>query len=420
MRRGAVAALLAGLVCALAARTAVAADCAALPSPVYVTGSTAAKPLLAEIGKLMAGQSPPATVVYLGQGSCTGVDAILSGTPVVGSGSGALSYWDVSGVELKCDVAAPGVVAHVGISDVFATTCFQLPGGLPPTVADILGPVQAMTFAAHKASIERAISAEAAYYIYGFGAQSAVPPWTFDGLIFRRDAQSGTQRMIAAAIGVPPERWKGTATSSSGDLVMRLGTVNFPDSSIGILSAEVAQDNRGTVRILAYQHFGQSCAVFPDRDEQSNDKSNVRNGLYPIWGPLHFFIQINASGYPTNAKAGDVVGYLAGTRPTPRASTWSSWRRSATRYPSARCASGARRRWARRCRSRPPAPAAATTKRSRPAAAAASPARPRRSAPRARRSAATDTASRSSRARRRGVRLSFFQVAALPRFARSG
>lgn len=319
MRRGAVdfAALLAGLVCALGARTAVAADCAALPSPVYVTGSTAAKPLLAEIGKLMAGQSPPATVVYLGQGSCTGVDAILSGTPVVGSANGALSYWDVSGVELKCDVAAPGVVAHVGISDVFATTCFQLPGGLPPSVADVLGPVQAMTFAAHKASIERAISAEAAYYIYGFGAQSAVPPWTFDGLIFRRDAQSGTQRMIAAAIGVPPERWKGTATSSSGDLVMRLGTVNFPDSSIGILSAEVAQDNRGTVRILAYQHFGQSCAVFPDRDEQSNDKSNVRNGLYPIWGPLHFFIQINASGYPTNARAGDVVGYLAGTRPTP-------------------------------------------------------------------------------------------------------
>jgi len=57
--------------------------------------------------------------------------------------------------------------------------------------------------------------------------------------------------------------------------------------------------------------------VFPDRDEQSNDKGNVRNGLYPIWGPLHFFIHISASGYPTNAKAGEVVGYLAGTRPTP-------------------------------------------------------------------------------------------------------
>jgi hypothetical protein len=317
MRRAAVVTLLAGLVSALAARTVAAADCATLPTPIYVTGSTAAKPLLAEIGKLMAAQSPPTTVVYLGQGSCTGVDAILSGTPVIGFGTGALSTWDSAGVELKCDVAAPGVAAHVGISDVFATTCFQLPGGLPTSVGDILGPVQAMTFVAHKASAERAISAEAAYYVYGFGPQSAVPPWTYEGLIFRRDAQSGTQRMIAAAIGVPAERWKGTATTSSGDLLMRLGTVNFPEQSIGILSAEVAQDHRATVKVLAYQHFGQKCAVFPDRDEASNDKVNVRNGSYPIWGPLHFFSRVNAGGAPTNAKAGEVIGYLAGTRPTP-------------------------------------------------------------------------------------------------------
>ena len=50
-----------GLACALGARTAAAVECVALPTPVYVTGSTAAKPLLAEIGKVMAGQTPPAT-----------------------------------------------------------------------------------------------------------------------------------------------------------------------------------------------------------------------------------------------------------------------------------------------------------------------------------------------------------------------
>ena len=69
----------------------------------------------------------------------------------------------------------------------FASTCFQLPGGLPATVADTLGPVQAMAFVAHRSSSERAISAEAAYYVYGFGAQSPVAPWTHEGLIFRRD-----------------------------------------------------------------------------------------------------------------------------------------------------------------------------------------------------------------------------------------
>ena len=90
------------------------------------------------------------TVIYLGQGSCTGVDAILSGTPMTGTG---LSYWDTTGAELTCDITgASGVAAHIGISEVFATTCYQLPGGLPASVADYTGPVQAMTFAAHSLS----------------------------------------------------------------------------------------------------------------------------------------------------------------------------------------------------------------------------------------------------------------------------
>jgi hypothetical protein len=209
---------------ALCARGAAAMDCAALPSPVYVTGSTAAKPLLSEIGKVMAGQTPPSTVVYLGQGSCTGVDAILSGTPMIGTG---LSSWDSAGTELKCDITGPGVVADVGISDVFATTCFQLPGGMPASVSDVLGPVQAMTFVAHKSSSERAISAEAAYYVYGFGASSSVPPWTFEDSILRRDAASGTQRMIAAAISI--FRWPLLTAISA-----RSGVVPFEASSTKI------------------------------------------------------------------------------------------------------------------------------------------------------------------------------------------
>jgi hypothetical protein len=316
MKTRALLSLLVGLTVALAARAAPAVDCVGLPTPVYVTGSTAAKPLLAEIGKAMAAQTPPVTVVYMGGGSCAGVDAILSGTPIMGSGTTALSYWDASGVELKCDIPVMGgVVAHIGISDVFANTCFMLPGGLPTSVGDTLGPVQAMMFVTHRSSAEKAISAEAAYNIYGFGAQSGVPPWTFEGLIFRRDALSGTQAMIATAIGVPADRWKGTATTSSSDMVTRVGTANFADQSIGILSAEVAQDNRSLVKALAYQSFGQSCALFPDSTESANDKANVRNGQYPIWGPLHLLIRLNASGYPVNTQAGEVIGYLAGTRP---------------------------------------------------------------------------------------------------------
>jgi hypothetical protein len=339
--RAAMFAWVAGVACTFAAREAAAVDCVALPAPVYVTGSTAAKPLLAEIGKFMAGQTPATTIVYRGEGSCTGVDAILSGTAIAGSGTTALSSWDSAGAELKCDIAAPGVIAHIGISDVFASTCYQLPGGLPASVADFLGPVQAMAFVTHRSSQESAISAEAAYYVFGFGSQSNVPPWTFEGLIFRRDALSGTQRMVGAAIKVPPERWKGSATTSSGDLLQKLMMSAIPNQSIGILSAEVAQDNRTMVKVLAYQDFGQRCAVYPDLIEASNDKANVRSGLYPIWGPLHLFTRVNASGYPSNARAAEVIGYLSGTRPAP--ATLDLIKNEAQRHVVPQCAMRVRR-----------------------------------------------------------------------------
>lgn len=291
-----------------------AADCTALPSPVYVAGSTAAKPLLAEIGRIMAGATPPATVVYMGQGSCAGVDAILSGTPLRGTGN-TFSIWDGSGTELHCDVAEPGVQADVGLSDVFASTCFDLPGGLQSNVADFLGPVQTMTFVVPKSSPEQAISADAAYDVFGFGKDSGVAPWTDDTAILRRDALSGTQRMIAAAIGVPPDRWAGTATTSSGDLLTRLAATGT--AGLGILSADVAQDSRATVSVLAYQHSGQTCAVYPDSDANANDKSNVRNGHYAIWGPLHLLARITPNGYPVRALADTVIGYITGTRVSP-------------------------------------------------------------------------------------------------------
>src|SRR5262249_28653807 len=132
MKRLSLTGLSIGLVAALMARNAAATDCSSLVTPVYATGSTAAKPLLAEIGRVRAARSPPVPLIYLGQGWCAGVDAILPLTTLMGSGSTAPSYWDTNGTELNCDITAPaGVVANIGISDVFANTCFQLSGGLP-------------------------------------------------------------------------------------------------------------------------------------------------------------------------------------------------------------------------------------------------------------------------------------------------
>jgi hypothetical protein len=244
---------------------------------------------------------------------------VLNGQRLQGTGTATLSYWDGTGTEAKCTVATTGkgAIADVGISDVFATTCFPLPGGLPSNVQDFLGPVQSMTFVVPKNSPEKSISAEAAYYVFGFGPDSGVTPWTDRTWILHRDDQSGTQRMIGAAIGVPPDRWRGTVTTSSTDLLTRLTGAGTGAPSLGILSVDIAQGNRGVLNILAYQHFGQSCGYYPDRAAAGNEKLNVRDGHYAIWGPLHLFTRVTAGGYPVSSAAGDVIGYVTGTKVPP-------------------------------------------------------------------------------------------------------
>ena len=297
-------------------RPAAAADCTTLPSPVFVTGSTAAKPILVQLARYLGSLPSPITIVYQGQGSCSGVDAILSATLL--QGTATFSTWDSSGTEVKCDVPASApVVADIGVSDVFASTCFSLPGGLPTNVSDFLGPVQAMTFVTRKGSPELSISAEAAYNVYGFGNSSGVAPWDDETALFKRDALSGTQQMIASAIGVPAAKWKGTATTGSGDLQNKLVGAIPAEKTLGILAADVAQDNRALLNILAYQHTGQRCGYYPDRDANSNEKQNVRDGHYAIWGPMHFLTRIDGNGIALKRAAAEIIGYLAGTKTAP-------------------------------------------------------------------------------------------------------
>lgn len=142
-------------------------------------------------------------------------------------------------------------------------------------------------------------------------------PWTNAALILHRDASSGTQRMIGAALGVPANRWAGTVAPSSGALLSTLTSASPGGAAIGILAADVAQANRASLTILAYQHFDQSCGYYPDRDVTTNEKANVRDGHYAIWGPLHLLSRVNANGLPLSPAAVDLIGYMTGTKAAP-------------------------------------------------------------------------------------------------------
>lgn len=295
-------------------------ECPSFPNKVVVVGSTAIKPLLAEVAKILAAASSqddvPATVLYVGGGSCVGVDAALNGTAQAPE---SLVYWDVSGVEQACSPVGLELVADIGVSDVFASTCTPLPNGLPSNVVDFQGPVQAMTFVVPQASSQETISAEAAYYVFGFGNDSGVEPWTDESFVFQRNDQSGTQRMLAAAIGVDASRWFGTKTASSADMrqsVITAGSKNA-EATLGILSADEADANRATLRVLAFQDFSKSCGFYPDRDVSSNEKQSVRNGDYPIWGPMHLLATVDNTQRPGNPLAADLVSYIIGTKAPP-------------------------------------------------------------------------------------------------------
>ena len=295
-------------------------NCSDLPKPiVYVSGSSAAKPVLANLGAALATAATPLTVVYQGNGSCTGVAGIYGATPITGTAT----YWNTPGTggmppaAQSCSLSLTGDAIDIGISDVFSKSCPNTPDDA--TIGDFWGPVQVMNLVVPAASSQTTISAEAAYLLFGFGAAGAVAPFTDDNLIFIRSETSGTQQMIAAAINVPANKWKGVQNAKSSDVQAKVEMSAMPEATIGILASDLADPDvtAGKLKILQYQHYGQGCGFLPDSKSSAHDKLNVRDGHYPIWGPLHFFAKVGADKKPASAAAAQLIGYITGTQEAP-------------------------------------------------------------------------------------------------------
>ncbi len=281
--------------------------CSDLPTPVYVSGSSAAKPFLKRFGENLFATGEM-TIVYQSAGSCVGVDAVVNHTPL----SGSAKYWDDTGTETSCDLPSGGQPVDLAISDVFASTCpqFNLVADLPADLVDDAGPVQTMGFVVPASSDETVISADAAYFVYGFGSDSGVEPWTDESAILQRNSQSGTQSLIGKVIGVPPAKFHGVMNQASSDMVEALKALGHDATlakrGLGILNAADAELQRAQISWLPFQEAGKTCGYYPDASRTGVDKQNVRDGKYPIWGPLHLLSR-QATG-PTER----LVSYLTG------------------------------------------------------------------------------------------------------------
>lgn len=306
----------------------------ARPNLVYVAGSTALRPFLATLSKLMAADSPAYTVVYQAQGSCTGVSAVYDADPAkrvmkdIPAASGRAAnyavFFKADGTSQECFLDTTGAGAggtswpnvDLGISDVFAKSCGVDAPPAGTTIADYFGPIQPMTFVVPSASTQTSISATSAYLAFGRGGSSgASVPWIDPAFFFVRNASSGTQQMIARAIDVPGAKWWGRDRGGSTQVKNELKVLLDPataEKAIGILSSDAADEERNNLRVLAFKAKGQACGYLPDANANSRDKINVRDGHYPIWGPVHLFARTN-SGLP-NAAAGAFVGRFATAR----------------------------------------------------------------------------------------------------------
>lgn len=283
-----------------------------LPNPIYGAGGSAITPTLALVATELAGLDDPITIIFADPGACIGYQAFLDN-----SGTTTFKYWTADGVQQSCDpdlLGQPLDFSHMGNP---ADSCAGLT--LPDGVGDFLGPVQTLNVITSVDSSETSISAEALYYIYGYGAESQAPPWTVEANLAKRSSTSFVHLFLAESIGLSPEAFVGTQISTnqeSVDLVVAAAATD-PDSTLGYVSGSNADKNRATVKTLAYQHEGQSCGYWPDSDENSFDKINVRTGLYQLWTPGHFFARVDSNGKPENEAVAALISWFDGSAEPP-------------------------------------------------------------------------------------------------------
>jgi hypothetical protein len=112
---------------------------------------------------------------------------------------------------------------------------------------------------------------------------------------------------------VPADKWWGTDRGSADGVRKNMKLLldgETAEQAIGILSTDITDEERSNLRVLAFQARGQTCGFLPDSTPFAEDKQNVRDGHYPIWGPVHFFTRTE-NGLPTAASGALVSRFAA-------------------------------------------------------------------------------------------------------------
>lgn len=336
LRSAAVAAALSG--------TALAAPCPTnLPNPLYGSGGSAVTPTLGAVATAL--RNLPAeesvTIFYFDPGACAGYEAFVKQGQPGAPKPTYFRYWTHEGVREQCEPNGDEVLsfAHMG------NTPLLCPGSqpLPPGFGRFVAPVQTINVITHWNSDERSISAEAFYYIYGFGPGAtgySVAPWTVPELVYARSPNSFVHQILANSVGVPAGAFKvppgnlqqggnfATTNDETVEQIVLKGASN-PHGTLGYVSGSNADASDGPpadpvpgqpvkgIRTLAFQDFGQTCAYLPHSSEQKKDNLNARNGLYALWTPAWFYAETDENGDFVNPLAEKLIRWFDGSLDAP-------------------------------------------------------------------------------------------------------
>ena len=324
----------------------ISAEASAAPR-IWGRGGSAPNVLVGRLAVELQESNEPLVVIYKSDGACKALESLDSSTTQrVRLSSGDLQYWfrDANGkiVAQPCTLPTDGdpVLASWGSMAQLATTCSGYTA-LPNDISDNIGPISAFSLLVHKDSNEQAISAEAVYYIYGFGPeQYPIAPWTVPGAIGSRTTTSAAGLLLAKAVGIPLNRaLYGSTTGTplpytnskgSNDVVTNGNMVKFlvegvkkginAQATLGFASTETVDASRKDVKSLAFQAIGQEYAYWPDSDQSvALDKINVREGRYFLWNPHHFYAKLDGpNGKIADPNVQRWIDYLTHDKPLPQ------------------------------------------------------------------------------------------------------
>lgn len=284
------------------------------PNVVYVMAGDTQRSLVQSLGKqLRADPTFPMTLAYKLTGSCTNIAAMYSGTKLnenLGFIPADPAFDPNTTAPPQCSVPAGGVNVDVANSIVFLDACTTT--ATPSTVQVERGPVQAFVFAVPEASTQTAITAEEAYFVFGFGQMGMAEPWVNELLDFIRPVTKGTIISMGASIKVPPARWKGVRVDQSSAVLSMLAASTDPERSIAILGNDIYDPARNMVNALAFKAFGQKYAYWPDSTANAFDKRNVRDGHYHMWSYTQWMYKKDAFGNPASFAAKRLVDAIVG------------------------------------------------------------------------------------------------------------